>query len=240
MLLSVIIPVYNEENTLEAIVARVRATGLAHEIVVVDDGSSDGSWTILEQIQNSGEPRLEILRHSRNLGKGTAVRSALTVVTGDVVLIQDADLEYDPADYRLLLRPFEDPTVQVVYGSRILRRNPRSSFAFYWGGRLLSWLTNRLYGSHISDESTGYKVFRADLIKELDLQENGFGFCSEATAKILRDNIIIHEVPVSYSPRNWSQGKKIRWHDGACAAWNLLRFRLASRREAGNVRTGIR
>lgn len=227
MKLSVIIPVYNEENTLEEIIVRVRATNLAYEIIVVDDGSNDDSPAILAFIQNSGQLPLQTFRHDRNQGKGAAIRTGLSTVTGDLVLVQDADLEYDPADYPLLLTPFDNPAVQVVYGSRNLCRNPKSSFTFYWGGRLLSWIANWLYGSQITDEATGFKVFRAALIKDLGLEGNGFVFCPEVTSKILRRKIVIHEVPISYCPRTWIEGKKIRWYDGLFAAWILIKFRFS-------------
>src|SRR5262245_31937014 len=160
MKLSVIIPVYNEEATLEELIQRVRATGLAHEIVVVDDGSTDCSPVILERLKCRGKPHLVVLRHPQNRGKGAAMRTGLAAVKGELVLIQDADLEYDPTDYPQLLAPFADAATEVVYGSRNLQRNPRSTSTFYWGGRLLSWITNWLYGSRITDEATGYKVIK--------------------------------------------------------------------------------
>ncbi len=226
MKLSVIIPVYNEETTLAEIIRRVRATGLAHEIIAVDDGSTDSSTQILADLQSNGTPPLTILRHERNQGKGAAIRTGLTAVTGDLVLVQDADLEYDPADYSTLLAPFADPTVEVVCGSRNLRRNPRSSFAFYWGGRLLSWIANLLYGAHITDEATGYKMFRTHLLREIRLESNGFEFCPEVTAKLLQRGAVIQEVPISYTPRSWEEGKKIRWYDGLIAIWTLIKYRF--------------
>jgi dolichol-phosphate mannosyltransferase len=224
--LSVIIPVYNEAATLADIITRVRATGLAAEMVVVDDGSSDGSAAILTRLEQSGRPALRLLRHERNRGKGAAMRTGLAAVTGDLTLVQDADLEYDPADYPALLAPFADPTVQVVYGSRNLRRNPKSSWAFYWGGRLLSWVANWLYGSRITDEATGYKVIKTDLLRGLGLETDGFEFCPEVTAKLLRRGVSIHEVPISYYPRSWDEGKKIQWYDGAIAIWVLIKYRF--------------
>lgn len=226
MNLSVIIPVYNEEATLEEIITRVRATGLASEIVIVDDSSSDNSPAILSRLQNGALPPLRLLRHERNQGKGAAIRTGLAAVTGDLVLVQDADLEYDPADYPALLAPFTNPEVKVVYGSRNLRRNGRSSFAFYWGGRLLSVITNLLYGSRLTDEATGYKVFCANLLREIGLEGNGFEFCPEVTGKILRRKIPIYEVPISYYPRTWAEGKKIQWYDGLIAVWNLVKYRF--------------
>jgi dolichol-phosphate mannosyltransferase len=226
MKLSIIIPVSNEEATLQEIITRVRATGLAHEIIVVDDGSTDNSPAILSRFQNSGQPPLRLLRHERNRGKGAAMRTGLAAVTGDLVLVQDADLEYDPADYAALLAPFADPTVQVVYGSRNLQRNPKSSFTFYWGGRLLSWFANWLYGAHITDEATGYKVIKTNLLRNIGLETDGFEFCPELTAKLLQRNVVIHEVPISYTPRSWDEGKKIQWYDGAIAIWTLIKYRF--------------
>jgi dolichol-phosphate mannosyltransferase len=226
MRLSVIIPVYNEETTLAEIITRVRATGLAQEIIVVDDGSIDSSPAILSRLQNSSHPPLCLIRHKQNRGKGAAMRTGLAAVTGDLVLVQDADLEYDPADYSALLAPFADPTVQVVYGSRNLQRNPQSTLAFYWGGRLLSWIANWLYGSHVTDEATGYKIIKTDLLREIGLETDGFEFCPEVTAKLLQRGAIIHEVPISYTPRSWAEGKKIQWYDGAIAIWTLVKYRF--------------
>ena len=140
--------------------------------------------------------------------------------------MQDAGLEYDPADYAALLAPFADPSIAVVYGSRNLRRNPRSSWSFYWGGRLLSWIANWLFGSHITDEATGYKVIKTGLLRELGLETDGFEFCPEVTAKLLQRRVAIKEVPISYNPRSWDEGKKIQWADGLVAIWTLVRYRF--------------
>ena len=230
MPLSIIIPVYNEAATLEEIINRVRATGLVYEIIAVDDGSSDESVTILERLQNTGQPPLTILRHRQNRGKGAAMRTGLEAVTGDFVLVQDADLEYDLADYPALLAPLANPSVDVVYGSRNLRRNPKSSMMFYWGGRFLSWVTNWLYGSRITDEATGYKVIKTNLLRDMNLETDGFEFCPEVTGKLLRQGIPIYEVPISYSPRSWEEGKKIKWYDGAIAVWTLIKYRFGGGR----------
>lgn len=233
MKLSAVIPVYNEATTITKVVEQVLEVALDHtlggiekEIVIVNDGSTDETASILNTLAARWPHQLKIVHHEENQGKGAAIRTALEHVTGDLVVTQDADLEYDPQDYPALLAPFEDPSVQVVYGSRNLRKNPRSTWSFYWGGRLLSWIANFLYGSHLTDEATGYKVFRTDLLRSLDLQSTRFEFCPEATGKILRRGIEIHEVPISYQPRSFAEGKKIDWHDGIDAIWTLLKYRV--------------
>ena len=226
MKLSVVIPAYNEKATLEEIVRRIQATPIEKEIIIVDDGSTDGTNNLLENIAKPSSNSIRIIRHETNKGKGAAIIRGLEEVKGDLTIIQDADLEYDPNDYKTLLELFKNDHVQVVYGSRNLKKNDRSSFAFYWGGRLLSWITNIIYGSNVTDEATGYKVFRTSLLKDLDLKSTGFDFCPEVTAKILRRKIKIFEVPISYNPRLWHEGKKIRWIDGLTAIWVLAKYRF--------------
>lgn len=229
MKLSVIVPVYNEAATVAQIIERVLKVELGDvekEVIVVNDGSTDGTGAVLDSLVAHRPNPLKIVHHEQNRGKGAAVRTALEHVTGNIVITQDADLEYDPQEYPALLAPFEDPAVQVVYGSRNLHGNPRSSWSFYWGGRLLSWIANLLYGSHITDEPTGYKALRADLLRSLDLQSDGFEFCPEVTGKVLRRGIEIHEVPISYRPRSFDEGKKINWRDGLRAIWTLLKYRV--------------
>jgi dolichol-phosphate mannosyltransferase len=226
-LLSVIVPLLNERSTLAEVIHRIRATDFHLEIIAVDDGSTDGSVALLEDLRREPGAPLRVLRHERNQGKGAAVRTGLEAATGGIVLIQDADLEYDPADYGALLAPFADLSVGAVYGSRNLRAgNGRSNFAFYWGGRFLSWFANRLYGARLTDEATGYKVVRTPLLRELELHASGFDFCAELTGKLLRRGVRIVEVPISYRPRSRTEGKKIRWHDGLTAIWTLLKLRL--------------
>ncbi|MFC2092364.1 glycosyltransferase family 2 protein [Bacteroidota bacterium] len=227
MQLSVIIPVFNEEGTLEEIIRRVNSTGLVREIVVVDDGSEDNSVKILDNLKLDNSLPLKVLYHDKNIGKGAAIRTGLSVVSSDIVLIQDADLEYDPEkNYLKILEPFNKPDTQVVYGSRNLQFNPKSSVRFYWGGVLLSWISNFLYASSITDESTCYKIFKTKLLRELNLKCNRFEFCPEVTAKVLRRKIKIHEVPIIYKPRSREEGKKIRWYDGVIAIWTLLKYRF--------------
>ncbi|MHB9156091.1 MAG: glycosyltransferase family 2 protein [Endomicrobiales bacterium] len=226
MKISVIIPVYNEEKTIEQVVRNVLGRPEVSEVIAVDDGSTDASRTILETLAR-GDRRLRAVPCVKNAGKGSAVQEALKHVTGDIVVIQDADLEYSPDDYPALISPFDDPKVQVVYGSRLMKKgNGISHVAFALGGILLTAVTNLLYGVWITDEPTGYKVFRAGVLKGLDLQSRGFEFCPEVTAKILRRGIRIREVPISYHPRTLSEGKKIRFRDGLTAIATLLRYRF--------------
>lgn len=230
MKISVIVPVFNEAQTVGHLIERVLAVQLGNverEIIVVNDGSTDRSYDVLERIGARWPHLVKIYHHERNRGKGAAIRTALKHVTGDIVITQDADLEYDPEEYPRLLALFEDPSVMVVYGSRNLRNNPRSSWTFYWGGRIVSWVANLLYGSDLTDEATGYKLFRTDLLRSLDLESEGFEFCPEVTGKLLRRDVEIHEVPISYQPRGLDEGKKIGWRDGLAAIWTLLKHRFA-------------
>ena len=236
MRLSVLIPALNEEATLARVVAAVVATGSAHEIIVIDDGSSDRTPEIVGHLVASSGGLVRGLRHPRPRGKGAAVRAGLALATGSVVLVQDADLEYDPREYPGLLAPFADPAVQAVYGSRNLHGgNPRSSFSFYWGGRLLSWAANTLFGTRLTDESTGYKAVRTELLRQLDLRLNGFEFCAELTGRLLRHGVAIREVPISYRPRSFAEGKKIRWRDGMTALRVLVRERFRPRPAPGGA-----
>lgn len=225
MKLSVIIPAFNEEKTIGEILGRIFALrpDFDFEVIVVDDGSSDSTNRVVE---GSGFTVIYI-RQERNLGKGSAVRRGIQAAQGEFVLIQDADLEYDPQDYPALMRPILSGESEVVYGSRILKSANNYSYRhFYWGGRLLSWWTNLLYGSRITDEPTCYKVLPAKLLRSLGLKCRGFEFCPEVTAKILRKGIKIKEVPVSYFPRTKEEGKKISWKDGVVALWTLLVLRF--------------
>lgn len=225
MEVSIIIPAYNEQEHIEEIIKRVQASRINKEIIIVDDGSQDGSREIIKKLQTQF-PEIITVFHETNQGKGAAIHTALKHVSGDLALIQDADLEYDPVDYLDLLAPFENPETQVVYGSRNLRRNPRVSLMFYWGGVFLSIYTNLLFGSRLTDITTGYKVFRANVIKGMELRGNGFEFCAEVTALLLRRRIPILEVPISYRPRTWDEGKKINSMDGFIALWYLTKVRF--------------
>ena len=220
MRVSVLMPVFNERGAIAEIVRRVRDVPLGIELVVVDDGSTDGTSELLRSIP--GIDRL--LAHERNRGKGAALRTAFAAATGEVVVVQDADLEYDPQDFVAMLARI-DGGAEVVYGSRILGNNRMSHVSFYLGGRLLSWLANRLYGLSITDEPTCYKMMRRDVLASLDLECDGFEFCPEVTAKLARRGHRIVEIPIRYEPRRLAEGKKIRARDGWIAIRTLWRYR---------------
>ncbi len=223
--LSVIIPCFNEKSTIEDIVAAVRAVGLAHEIIIVDDGSTDGTLDILPQWEH--DDLVRVIFHEHNQGKGAAVRTGFKAATGEVLLIQDADLEYDPREYASLLKPIEEGKVKVVYGSRFLG-GPRKTM-FFWNmiaNRSLTMITNVLYNSILSDMETCYKVFRAEVVQDLNLRSRRFEFEPEITAKVLKRGYRIYEVPISYNGREWNEGKKIKWTDAPIAAWTLIRYRF--------------
>lgn len=225
MKLSVIIPVYNEVDNIAEILRRVRATRSATEIVVVDDGSQDGSRELLARMKRGG--RLRVLLHPANRGKGAAVRTGIEAARGDVILIQDADLEYHPRDYPALLQPIRDGVADVVYGSRFLG-GPRRAVMFWHmiANQLLTLLTNILYNTILTDMETGYKVFRREVVRDMRLRARGFEFEPEFTAKVLKRRYRIFEVPISFNPRDYSQGKKIKLQDAFVAVWTLIKYRF--------------
>ncbi|MCA9913953.1 MAG: glycosyltransferase family 2 protein [Anaerolineae bacterium] len=225
--LTVIIPCYNEATTIEEVLDRVRAVGLADEILIVDDGSTDGTREVLRQIEAKEFPEVRIVYHEQNRGKGAALVTAFHEATSDIFLIQDADFEYDPREYPILLRPLHEGIARVVYGSRFLG-GPRKAM-FFWNmvaNKILTLSTNILYNSIISDMETCYKVFRSDVVKNMPIHARGFEFEPEFTAKVLKKGIRIYEVPISYNGREWDEGKKIKWTDAPIALWTLLKYRF--------------
>ncbi len=225
MNLSVIIPVYNEVQNVREILKRVQATGLAWEILIVDDGSTDGTRDILEELD--GTDQIRVILHEENQGKGAAVRTGFGEAKGDVFLIQDADLEYDPRDYPNILKPIEEGIADVVFGSRFLGGPRRSTmFLHMIANKLLTLATNILYNNILTDMETGYKVFRREVLDGITLHSNSFNFEPEFTAKILKKNVRIFEVPITFNPRDYSDGKKIKLHDAFEAIWALLKYRF--------------
>ena len=229
--LSIIIPAYNEEQTIRKLLDKVCAVtlieGISKEILVIDDGSSDSTNDIVaEYVSSLGVKNIRLISKERNQGKGAALRKGIEVATGDFIIIQDADLEYDPEDYNLLL-PHLLNGEKVVYGSRFLRKENKHSYqSFYYGGLLVTFFTNLLFLQKLTDEPTCYKAFETNFLKSIPLKCTGFEFCPEVTAKTAKKGIKIKEVPIHYYPRSIEQGKKIKWTDGLDALWTLLKYRL--------------
>jgi len=224
--LSVIMPAYNESDTVLEVIRQIKAVPLSidREIIIVDDGSSDGTVALLQSLNDSN---VKVFLHETNRGKGMAIRTALAHATGDIVIIQDADLEYDPQDYIPLLEPLLQGKASVVYGNRRGRQKMEKSYArYYWGGRLITAITNLLYRARIHDEPVCYKVFTREVLEKIELACEKFEFCPEITAKVCKAGHIIYEVPVSYNPRGFQQGKKINWKDGIQAIWTLVKYRF--------------
>ena len=230
MKLSIIIPVYNEKDTIAIILGKVLAIRLENmekEVLVVDDGSHDGTKEILQGIQKITSPApLQVIYHPQNRGKGAAVSTALSQVTGYIVIIQDADLEYDPEDYPILMMPILKHGADAVYGTRFLGIHRAFMFWHYLANKGLTLATNLLFDSMISDMEVGYKAFRTEIIKSITINARGFDFEPEVTAKILKRKVKLFEVPITYSGRDYSEGKKITWRDGFKAVWTLLKYRF--------------
>ena len=225
MLISVLIPVFNEEKTLEEIFKRVDKTGLASEILFIDDGSTDSTPEILKKIAH--QKQVSFIRFESNRGKGAAIRAGIAAAKGDVLIIQDADLEYDPREYPILLRPIQEGIADVVFGSRFLGGARRP--VMFWhmvANKILTFTTNLLYDNILSDMETGYKVFTRKAIESIKFKSNRFDFEPEFTAKVLKKKCRIYEVPISFNPRDYTEGKKIGFPDAIVAFWTLIKYRF--------------
>jgi len=225
--LSIVIPIYNEQKTLETLIAKVNAVDYDKEIILVDDFSTDGTREILKVYEN--KENFKVLYHNRNQGKGAALRTGFSNVGGDIIIIQDADLEYNPSDYGTLLEPILDGRADVVYGSRFLGGPHR--VLFFWhsvGNMVLTTFSNMLTNVNLTDMETGYKVFTKKVNERLTIKCNRFGFEPEFTAKVAKNNFRIYEVPISYNGRDYSEGKKITWKDGVAAIWYIFKFRFTN------------
>jgi glycosyltransferase involved in cell wall biosynthesis len=225
MKISVIIPVYNEKNTIQEIVKRVKAMKMADEVIIVDDGSTDGTRDLLSDFD--GKDLVRVILQSKNQGKGAAVRTGISAATGDVLIIQDADLEYDPREYPNLLKPIEEGVADVVYGSRFLGAPHRA--ILFWNmvaNKMLTLMTNILYNNILTDMETGYKVFKREIVADMKLHARRFDFEPEFTAKILKKKARVYEVPITFNPRDYNEGKKIKMRDAFEAAWTLIKYRF--------------
>ena len=224
---SVVVPVFNEAATISTVIDRILGTGLPIELIVVDDGSSDGTRAVLEGERHRID-RLILL--DRNRGKGAALKAGFAVATGDVVIIQDADLEYDPADYRELLKPIEKAGADLVLGSRLTGARPQRAY-YYWhyvGNRLITFIARVLYNTTLSDIYTCYKAFRRELLDGLIIHSDGFEFDAEFLAQLLKRHLVVYEVPIAYYGRSYAEGKKIKWHHTGLVIWNLVKYRFVS------------
>ena len=225
--LSIVIPIYNERETLETLIAKVNAVDYDKEILLIDDFSSDGTREVLKKYEN--KENFQVLYHDHNQGKGAALRTGFSNVNGDIIIIQDADLEYNPADYGTLIEPILDGRADVVYGSRFLGGPHR--VLFFWhsiGNMVLTTFSNMLTNINLTDMETGYKVFTKKVNDTLTFKCDRFGFEPEFTAKVAKNNFRIYEVPISYNGRDYSEGKKITWKDGVAAIWYIIKFKLTN------------
>jgi len=219
--ISIVVPVYNEAKTVVEAIKRVEAVNVNKEIIAVDDGSTDGSLDILERLASEG--RIKLIRHDRNSGKGAAIKTGLKAAGGGIIIIQDADLETDPQDFYELIRPIISGETKAVFGYRVAKK-PAS--IYWWGGKMVSFITRLLYGGNVKDVNNGYKIMTRDLWQSLNLQSNRFQICEEITAKLLKRKEKIIQVPTQYFPRTKKEGKKIGFKDGIVSIWTLLKYRL--------------
>ena len=225
MKLSIVIPVYNEHSTIKEIIKRVRSTPFEKEIIVIDDYSTDGTRRLLQEMENDSD--LRIFYHPKNMGKGAALRTGFSYITGDIVIIQDADLEYDPIEYRKLIQPICEDKADVVYGSRFMG-GPRRVLYFWHSiaNSILTLFSNMMTNLNLTDMETCYKVFRREVIEKISIKSNRFGFEPEITSKISKLGVRIYEIPISYHGRKYSEGKKIGWKDGVSAFFSIMRYRF--------------
>jgi len=232
MLISIVIPVYNEEATIRNILEKVQAVSgpFEKEIIIIDDCSTDGTRKILEDINRSKNGEYKIIYYDRNQGKGAALKAGFAATKGDIVIIQDADLEYDPSEYPKLIQPILDDKADVVYGSRFKGEGPHRVLFFwhYVGNRILTTMSNVFTNLNLTDMETGYKVFRRDILSKIQLKEKRFGFEPEITAKVARLGCRVYEVGISYSGRTYLEGKKISWKDGIWTIWCIIKYSLFS------------
>jgi glycosyltransferase involved in cell wall biosynthesis len=226
-LLSVVVPAFNEVKTMSTVIDRIRATNLPIELIVVDDGSTDGTRDVLERER----PRIDrLILMDRNRGKGAAVKSGFAAATGDVVIIQDADLEYDPDDYHELLKPIVKGNADLVLGSRLTGARPQRAY-YYWhyvGNRLITFIARVLYNTTLSDIYTCYKVLRREHLAGLNIRSDGFEFDAELLAQLLKRDLVVYEVPIAYYGRSYAEGKKIKWHHTGRVVWNLIKYRFVA------------
>ncbi|MEW5896863.1 MAG: glycosyltransferase family 2 protein [Nanoarchaeota archaeon] len=224
MKLSVIIPAYNEIETINKLIQLVKDVNIDKEIIIIDDCSKDGTREFLNNLKDKN---IKVIFHEKNKGKGMAIRTGIKLVTGDIIIIQDADLEYDPQDYYQLIKPIIDKKTKIVYGSRILNPHFRPNYSLnLFATKLLTKMSNLLYNARITDEPTCYKVFKTDVLKSINLKCKKFEFCPEVTAKVRKKGYKIIEVPINYYPRSIEEGKKINWKDGVQAIWTLIKYRF--------------